>query len=104
MKQYKILIDKRAKENINHIYNHIYYKFQQPETAKRQKRRILEKIRSLEMMPERIKIMESEPEHTLEIRRLLVDNYSVFFFIEKDNVVVIRVLYSPSNFEEKLLN
>ena len=38
----------------------------------------------------------------LEIRRMLVDNYSVFFVIQDDKVVVTDVLYSASDIERRL--
>ena len=41
--------------------------------------RIADAILTLDTMAERICIMESEPERSKEMRRLLVDNYSVFF-------------------------
>lgn len=41
--------------------------------------RIADAILTLDTMAERISIMESEPERSKEMRRLLVDNYSVFF-------------------------
>ena len=38
----------------------------------------------------------------LAIRRMLVDNYSVFFVIQDDKVVVTDVLYSASDIERRL--
>lgn len=46
--------------------------------------------------------MDMEPEDTVKVRRLIVDNYSVFFVIEKDKVIVIRVLYIASDFIKHL--
>ena len=59
-------------------------------------------ILTLDTMAERICIMESEPERSKEMRRLLVDNYSVFFVIQGDNVIVTDVLYSASDIESRL--
>ena len=55
-----------------------------------------------EALAERICIVESEPERSKEMRRLLVDNYSVFFVIQGDNVIVTDVLYSASDIESRL--
>ena len=57
---------------------------------------------TLDTMAERIRIMESEPERSKEMRRLLVDNYSVFFVIQGDKVIVTDVLYSASDIESRL--
>ena len=56
----------------------------------------------LDTFPERFRIMDSEPEHSKEIRRMLVDNYSVFYTIKKDRVIVTDVLYSASDIESRL--
>jgi toxin ParE1/3/4 len=64
--------------------------------------RIADAILTLDTMAERICIMESEPERSKEMRRLLVDNYSVFFVIQGDNVIVTDVLYSASDIESRL--
>lgn len=61
------------------LYNHIAYVLQAPENAMDQYNRIADAILTLDTMAERISIMESEPERSKEMRRLLVDNYSVFF-------------------------
>ena len=64
--------------------------------------RIADAILTLDTMAERIRIMESEPERSKEMRRLLVDNYSVFFVIQGDKVIVTDVLYSASDIESRL--
>ncbi len=43
--------------------------------------------------------MESEPEKKMELRRMPVDNYSVFYTICEDNVIVTDVLYTASDIE-----
>ena len=53
-------------------------------------------------MPERIKLMESEPERTRGLRRLIVDNYAVFFIIADDVVIVTNVLSGASDIENRL--
>ena len=56
----------------------------------------------LDTFPERFRIMDSEPEHSKEIRRMLVDNYSVFYTIKDNRVIVTDVLYSASDIESRL--
>jgi hypothetical protein len=53
--------------------------------------RIAEEIQKLTVFPERVRIMESEPEHTIGPRQLSIDNFSVFYVIEDDMVIVTRV-------------
>lgn len=47
--------------------------------------------------------MESEPEHTMGLRQLPVDNYSVFYVIKEEYVIVTRVLYSASDISKQLI-
>ena len=102
MKQYTVEITNEALADMEHLYNHIAYILQVPENAMNQYNRIADAILTLDTMAERIRIMESEPERSKEMRRLLVDNYSVFFVIQGDKVIVIDVLYSASDIESRL--
>ena len=46
--------------------------------------------------------MDSEPEKRMELRRMLVDNYSVFYTIRDERVIVTDVLYTASDIEARL--
>ncbi|MCD7717507.1 MAG: type II toxin-antitoxin system RelE/ParE family toxin [Lachnospiraceae bacterium] len=102
MKQYDVRITEDAISDMEQIYDYIAHTLLSPENALGQYNRIADAILTLAVLPERIKIMESEPEHSREIRRMSVDNYSVFFVIRGDTVIVINVLYSASNIQERL--
>lgn len=54
------------------------------------------------MPPERFPIMDSEPEHSKEIRRMLADNYSVFYVIQEVKVTMTDVLYSATDIDKRL--
>ena len=104
MKQYTVEITDRALEDMEEIYTYIADQLQPPENAIRQYNRIADAILGLNVFPERIHIMESEPEQTVELRQLLVDNFSAFYLIEDDRVIVTRVLYSASDISKRLLD
>ena len=74
----------------------------EPDTAMGQYNRIAEAIQSLNILPERCALVESEPEHTQGLRQMLVDNYSVFYIVGEDAVSVARVLYSASDLVRRL--
>ena len=59
-------------------------------------------IIALDTFPERFRIMDSEPEKRMELRRMLVDNYSVFYTIRDERVIVTDVLYTASDIEARL--
>ena len=68
----------------------------------KQYNRIADEILTLDTFPERFRIMDSEPENRMELRRMLVDNYSVFYTIRDERVIVTDVLYTASGIEARL--
>ena len=100
MKQYTVEITDEALADMEQIYNHIAYVLRAPENAMGQYNRIADEILKLDVFPERFRIMDSEPERLKGIRRMLVDNYSVFYVIRDDRVIVTDVLYSASDIGE----
>lgn len=102
MKQYKVRITQEALADMEQLYNHIAYVLLAPENAMGQYNRIADAILKLAEMPERFHIMSLEPEHSRGLRRMLVDNYSVFYIVKEDSVVVTNVLYTSSDIEKRL--
>ena len=102
MTHYKIHITDEALNDMESIYEYIAEELLAPDTAMGQYDRIADAIETLDQMPERIKLMESEPERTRGLRRLNVDNYAVFFLIAADVVIVTNVLYGASDIENRL--
>lgn len=103
MKQYTVQITDRALADMEEIYTYIAEQLQAPENAMGQYNRIAEAIQKLNMFPERVRIMESEPENKMGLRQLPVDNFSVFYVIKEERVIVTRVLYSASDISRRLL-
>lgn len=102
MKQYTVEITEEALADMEELYNYIAYSLKAPENAMAQYNRISDEILKLDLMPERFRIIESEPEHANGYRRMLVDNYSVFYVIKEDRVIVTSVLYSASDIGKRL--
>lgn len=103
MKQYTVQVTDRALADMEEIYTYIAEQLQAPENAMGQYNRIAEAIQKLNMFPERVRIMESEPENKMGLRQLPVNNFSVFYVIKEDRVIVTRVLYSASDISRRLL-
>ena len=102
MKYYEVLISDKANEDMEAIFRYISETLLAPESAVNQYNKIADAILSLEQMPERIKVMDSEPERSRGLRPLIVGNYTVFFVINADTVSIARVLYSASNISKRL--
>lgn len=102
MKNYKVQITKKALSDMEEIHDYIAMQLQAPENAMRQYNRIADAIEELNVFPERVMVMESMPERAMGLRQLPVDNYSVFYVIKDERVIVIRVLYSASDISARL--
>ena len=76
MKQYDVKISHAALNDMEQIYSYIADRLLEPDTAMGQYNRIAEAIQSLNTLPERCALVESEPERTQGLRQMLVDNYS----------------------------
>ena len=103
MKEYKGQITDKALADMGEIYNYIAIQLQAPENAIGQYNRIAKAIEELNIFPEKVKLMESEPERTMGLRQLVIDNYSAFYVIKDMKVIVIRVLYSAMDISRRLL-
>ena len=102
MKHYKVQITDKALADMEEIYNYIAIQLQAPENAIGQYNRIAKAIEELNIFPKKARLMESEKEWAIGLRQLVVDNYSVFYVIENESVIVMRVLYSASDIGERL--
>ena len=102
MKHYRVQITNKALSDMEEIYNYIAKQLQAPEAAMGQYNRIADAIETLDTFPERVKLMESEKERILELRQMPVDNFSVFFHISEERVIITNVLYSASDIAKRL--
>ena len=104
MKLYNVEITDEALSDMDEIYYYIAVQLQAPENALGQYNRIAENILLLNTMPERYPIIESEPEKARGVRFMPVDNYSVFYVINNDRVIITNVVYSASDIRTRLKN
>jgi len=102
LKTYDIEITAKAYEDMDRVYTYIADELLEPVIATNQYDRIADAILTFDIMPDRIKIMDSEPARSKGLRPLLVDNYTVLYTIETDTVYIARVLYSSSDISAKL--
>lgn len=102
MNRYNVRITDRALADMQWIYDYIAEVLLVPDTAMGQYNRIANAIESPDHVPERCRLFESEPEHSLGIRLLLVDNYAVIYTVDESNVTILRVLYSASDIIARL--
>ena len=102
MREYPVNITDKALNDLNGIYEYIAVNLQSPENAMGQYNRIADRVLELGFFPEKFRLVDFEPERSQGLRRMLVDNYSVFYVFMEEVVTVTRVLYSASDIEKRL--
>ncbi|MBR4410753.1 MAG: type II toxin-antitoxin system RelE/ParE family toxin [Firmicutes bacterium] len=104
MKQYRVTISKSALTDMEEIYDYISEELKAPGNAMKQYERIAKAIETLEFFPERCKCIEDKFLSAHKLRILIADRYSVIFTIQDNSVIVVRVLYSASDINQRLLS
>lgn len=102
MHRYIVDITDEALADMEALYEHIAKKLWAPENAMGQYNRIADAILTLDTFPDRFGLFDSEPEHSLGIHKMVVDNYLVCYVIDPNVVTVTDVLYGASDFRKKL--
>ena len=102
MEKYDVQYAPLAIEDLRNIYRYIAHSLLEPTTALKQTDRIREGIRSLSAMPSRHPLVDWEPWRSLQIRKLPIDNYMVFYSVnpEVQSVTVYRIFYGGRNIQE----
>lgn len=92
---FSVIYSPEAVNDLREIYTYIAYKLLVPKTAKGQINRIRDIIRSLDFMPLRYPIVDWEPWKSIEMHKLPIDNFIVFYIVsnEKHLVTIVRILY-----------
>ena len=97
MKIYNIEYSKESKEDLIRIKQYIKYNLQEPETANKLISKIRKSIKTLKDNPNIYTIIDDDVIRKLEIRKLIVDNYIVFYRIKNDNIEIVRIMYGRRN-------
>ena len=97
MKKYNIEYSMEAKQDLIDIKRYIKYNLQEPNTAQKLITKIKKEIDSLKDNPEMYSIIDDDIIKRFKIRKLVVDNYIVFYRINDENVQIVRVMYGRRN-------
>ena len=97
MKKYNIEYSKESKQDLIGIKQYIKYNLQESETANKLISNIRKEINALKDNSEIYAIIDDDIIKKLEIRKLIVDNYIVFYRIKDNNIQIVRVMYGRRN-------
>lgn len=104
MNKYHVRIAAKASIQLSQIYEYIAFELLEPSYAAKQVEYLTRKILSLDTTPRRCKPFSDTLYPGQEVRRLLVNNYSIFFFINDSVVTVTDIIYSRSDIINRLKN
>lgn len=97
MKKYNVEYSKESKRDLIGIKEYIKHNLQEPEIAQKLISKIRKEINALKNNPEINAIIDDDIIRKLEIRKLIVDNYIVFYRIKSNNIQIVRVMYGRRN-------
>ena len=97
MAKYSIEYSKESKQDLIGIKKYIKYNLQEPEIAQKLILEIRNEINNLKHNPEIYSIIDDDLIKKLEIRKLIVNNYIVFYRIKKENIEIVRIMYGRRN-------
>lgn len=104
MKEYRILILKKAENDINNIIDYIAFELKNKNVAVNLNIKLKEIILSLSKMPQRYPLVQENYLHKQGYRKIIVENFIIFYLISEVNstVNIIRILSNKINWIELL--
>ncbi|MBR1649536.1 MAG: type II toxin-antitoxin system RelE/ParE family toxin [Lachnospiraceae bacterium] len=95
MDDFEVIITPDAEDDLIQLDDYITYELLAPETAVRYIADIKEQILSLSRSPKRYRLMDDEPWHSREVRRMNAKNFAVFYYVyeEYSEVYILNVIY-----------
>ena len=97
MKRYSIEYSRESKQDLMEIKWYIKYNLQEPEIAQNLISKIRREISNLTSNPDIYFIIDDDIIKKLEIRKLIVDNYIVFYRVKSYSIQIVRIMYGRRN-------
>lgn len=103
---YTVKVTNSAYDSMMQIRDYICDELNSPKAAKNWLRKIEDLITSLSTMPERMTLVKEEPFRSEGVRKAIVDNFIVYFWIDEKSqlVQIIHIVYAKRNQLEQLRN
>lgn len=95
--KYNIEYSKEARQDLIEIKRYIKYNLQEPATAQKLISKIRNEIDKLKSNPQIYAIIDDDFIKKFEIRKLIVDNYIVFYRIQYNYLQIVRIMYGRRN-------
>ena len=105
-KEYKVKVTRQAMAQMKEIVQYISVELLAPEAADKLLDKMREAIAKLSVMPERYALIEEEPWKHEGIRKVIVNNFLIYYWVDAENlkVQVIAVIYNRRDQLRALMN
>lgn len=102
--KWEVKFSEQSIEDMRNIHDYIAYELLSPENARKQVGRIIAKAESLDCTPTRNPLYDSEKWRERGLRRMVADNFLIFYIIENDTkqVQIISVVYGGRDVDKTL--
>lgn len=97
MKKYSIEYSRESKQDLIEIKRYIKYNLQESEIAQNLISKIRKEINNLTNNHDIYSIIDDDIIKKLEIRKLIVDNYIVFYRVKSYSIQIVRIMYGRRN-------
>ena len=86
-----------AKQDLIEIKRYIKYNLQEPDIVNKLISKIKNAIEDIKNNPEVYAIIDDDFIKKLEIRKIIVDNYIIFYRIKSNTIEIVKVIYGRRN-------
>jgi len=97
LNKYSIKYSEDAKQDLIEIKRYIKYNLKEPNTAEKNVSKIKETIKKLKDSADIYKIIDDDFIKKLEIRKIMIDNYIIFYRIKDETVEIVRIMNQRRN-------
>lgn len=106
MQSYDIIMTPDATTDLVELRNYIADVLLVPDTALSYIRVIRKEINKLSEMPNRIKPVDDEPWHSRGIRKIMANNFYIYYRIDEDSkqVYIMNIIYNKCDQLRQLAN
>jgi toxin ParE1/3/4 len=99
MTVYKVKVTKQAYKQMREIVHYIANELLSPEAAVKLIDKMQEAVKGLSEFPKKYSIVDEEPWRSAGVRKIVVKNFLIYFWVDDENmrVQVTAVIYSKRN-------
>ncbi|WP_040979501.1 type II toxin-antitoxin system mRNA interferase toxin, RelE/StbE family [Oceanobacillus jeddahense] len=98
--QYVVKVSPKAAEDLDEIYEYISENLYNQDAANKLLNKIELGIKRLNRFPFSCELVTDEILRDRGYRRLIIENYIVFYLIKNKDVLIMRVLYGAQKYED----